>query len=150
MAKYGSWKVQMTVELNGKEVDFFSLSSHSRSEVLAKISQGYEAGTLIEKESPDEPAVNRLVYRMETADGQYGTFTDPFDDYAPMDVLFGAAARMIAFDDIDPREILEIVYRGESYEYAGWMPGMHMAFYKVGADRKEEPAWEAWFPEWDH
>lgn len=63
------------------------------------------------------------------------------------DAVFGKAAEIVAFDDLSNIEVGKIVVNGRECRYAGWQPGMHIAFEDCETG---ETVWEDYFPEWDH
>ena len=64
------------------------------------------------------------------------------------DVMMRDVSKVICFSDCDDTfEVIKIVYHGREVEYAGWRPGMEMAYYfSVTGDL----AWSGCFPHWDH
>ena len=69
-------------------------------------------------------------------------------DKEKADVMMRDVSKVICFSDCDDTfEVIKIVYHGREVEYAGWRPGMEMAYYfSVTGD----PAWSCCVPEWDH
>lgn len=62
------------------------------------------------------------------------------------DRFFRDISKMICFDDIEPRTVVEIVWHGKKVFYRGWKPGMLYQY----EDENGELVWEGHFPEWDH
>ena len=60
--------------------------------------------------------------------------------------FFREVSRIICFDDIEPRTVVEIVWHGKKVFYRGWKPGMLFQY----EDESGELVWEGYFPEWDH
>ena len=57
-------------------------------------------------------------------------------------------SKIICFSDCDDTfEVIKIVYQGREIEYAGWRPGMEMAYYYAESG---DLAWSGCFPHWEH
>lgn len=92
---------------------------------------------------------------MEVRDYHYTVLVDCGDHYERIyhsfeteNEMFYAAAKLVAFDDLDTGIELESLWVNEmECEYKGWMPGMHICFVDAHTG---ELVWEDWFPEWDH
>lgn len=63
-----------------------------------------------------------------------------------IDGWFTKLAKTIAFDDLTYEEVVFISYKGKEIYYAGWQPGILIAF----EDDAGKTIWSNAFPEWDH
>lgn len=64
------------------------------------------------------------------------------------DTMMRDVSKVICFSDCDDTfEVIKIVYHGREVEYAGWRPGMEMAYYYAESG---DLAWKEFFPAWDH
>ena len=73
------------------------------------------------------------------------------DEYLECFETFGKlmyhAAKMWAFDDINPVEDITIEAEGKTIEYCGWEPDMRMTFIDAATG---EVVYQNSFPNWDH
>lgn len=64
------------------------------------------------------------------------------------EVMMREVSKQICFSDCDDTwRIIKIVYHGREVEYAGWRPGMEMAYYY---SESGDLAWKEFFPQYDH
>lgn len=85
-------------------------------------------------------------YIVQTDNHTFFTVAPASDSEEAINAWFTKLAKTIAFDDCSNDYVFLIFYQGQRIKYAGWQPGMLIAFEGDAG----KTIWSNSFPEWDH
>lgn len=94
----------------------------------------------------EDGSTERIDFKPMTRDDITYRISDKELDELNEDAFFSRVSKIIAFDDYTNVDVIQIVYKGRHYHYAGWQPGMLFEYY----DADGNTVWVGEFPRWDH